>query len=75
LSFFLSIDGRLHFNGLNPQRAGVCPEQSGEKRVKGLRQIQGEITLSILEFGAEILSGVDDVIFLFQRMDISVSRC
>jgi len=47
LSFFLSIDGRLHFNGLYPQRAGVYPGQSGEKRVKGLRQIQGEITHSI----------------------------
>ena len=33
--------------------------------MKELSQIQGEITLSILEFGAEILSGVDDVIFCF----------
>jgi len=52
---------RLHFNGLYPQRAGVYPEQSGEKRVKEFKQIQGEITLSIQEFGSVVFSGVDIV--------------
>jgi len=65
---------RLHFNGPYPQRAGVYPEQSGEKRMIEFRQIQGEITLSLQEFGSVAFSGVDGVFLMFQRMSISVAR-
>ena len=57
-----ALRGILYFNGLTPQRAGVYPEQSGEKRVKGLRQIQGEILYE--DLGQEFFSGVDDVFFI-----------